>query len=73
LSDDLRLSIDGEVLSSWESLPQALKKRMQQLHRDKILLEVDRRVPFRETSRLLNLLRRRTPITNISIGTVPQK
>ncbi len=73
LADDGRLSIDGDMVNSWEELPQELKTRMQKFHRDKILLEVDRRVPFRETSRLLNLLRHRTPITNISIGTVPQK
>lgn len=72
LAEDGRLSIDGVIVESWDALPQAMKQRMQELHRDKILLEVDRRVPFRETSRLLNLLRHRTPIRDISIGTIPQ-
>ena len=73
LAEDGRLSLEGEILDSWNSLPQMLKQRMHDLQREKLLLEVDRRVPFHETSRLLNLLRHRTPIKNISIGTTPPK
>ncbi len=57
LAEDGRVSVDGDIIESWERLPEALRKKMKEVKKDIILLEIDRRVPYRTTARALDIVR----------------
>jgi biopolymer transport protein ExbD len=56
LAEDERLSVDGDLVASWAELPAAIRDKRALLKKDFIILEVDKAVPYRTTSRLLDLV-----------------
>ena len=53
---DERLSVDGDLVDSWAQLPEVLTHKIKDQKKELILMEVDKVVPYRTTSRLMEIV-----------------
>ncbi len=56
VSADERLSVDGDLVDSWALLPEVLSHKVKDQKKELILMEVDKVIPYRTTSRLMEIV-----------------